>query len=222
MKIQGLDTIIEKGLKHKASTPPLLPIASVSCREFLYFEHCYPVVFTNEDSPKLVAFLGFSSYGKNLVKFSKEYPPVFASMLHPFVVDIDEDEPRLFYVEDDNFLSTSGDNELFDENKNPTRFLEQIIKKASSYADDLLYTKKLAYEIKNSGILIQKKLEVSINGKNGSFDNFLIADRQKLNQLDDKTLANFAKGGHLELIFMHLKSLMHINNFINVIQDKKS
>lgn len=218
MKLQGFDSILQKGLKHNPATPPLLPISNVSCKELLYFEHCYPVVFTTDETPKLVALLGLSN-GKNLVKFSREYPPTFASILYPFVVEIKDDTPMLFYVEDEKFLSPNGVNVLFDEDKKPTRFMEQIIKKATAYANDLFYTGRLAKDILNAGIFVSKQIEIENNDKKAIFKDFLIVDREKLNALDDKTMLYFAKNGHLELIYLHLKSLMRMENFVNIFKD---
>lgn len=217
MTLHGFDNILQKGLKHNPATPPLLPISHVSCKELLYFEHCYPVVFTTDNTPKLVALLGLSN-GKNLVKFSREYPPTFASILYPFVVDIKDGTPMLFYVEDEKFLNPNGINVLFDENGKATRFMEQIIKKATAYANDLFYTGKLAKDILDSGIFVSKQIEIENNGKKASLRDFLIVDREKLNALDDKTMLYFARNGHLELIYLHLKSLMRMESFVNILK----
>ena len=46
-------------------------------------------------------------------------------------------------------------------------------------------------------------------------------DREKLDKLDDKTLADFARRGYLELIYTHLQSLSNLQILTNAIVEKE-
>lgn len=160
--------------------------------------------------PKLVALFGKDSNiiitkdFKGYVPASvKNYPFSLAEVGGEQVLCIDEDAPQL-----------SGDGQrLFNDDDTPSEFLGFAIDAMRAYNVELERTNVAIEEIKKAGILVNKELSVNINDKKVTLiKGFSVVSRKKLNELDDATLANFARRGYLELINSHLRSLSNLEN----------
>ena len=115
-----------------------------------------------------------------------------------------------------------GDGEKLFENGEPSKFTENLISVMKNYNDMDMRTKIAVSEIKKAGILESKELGVEKDGvKETLLSGFLVVNPQKLYELDDKTLADFARRGYLELIYNHLRSLGNLQILVDKIVEKK-
>jgi len=71
--------------------------------------------------------------------------------------------------------------------------------------------------------LINKELTVSDNDKKITLiKGFSVVSRKKLNELDDATLADFARKGYISLIDAHIRSLSNLQNLAAKILENES
>ena len=114
-----------------------------------------------------------------------------------------------------------GDGEKLFENGEQSPFLKNLVSVMENYNEMDMRTKIAISEIKKTGILESKELGVEKNGvKETLLRGFLVVNPQKLNELDDKTLADFARRGYLELIYNHLRSLSNLQILVDKIVEK--
>lgn len=210
MKLVALNPENHRNLSYHSDMIPPFPFAQIVASETIACEREFAIVFTNDVVPKLVALFGKDSNiiitkdFKGYVPASvKNYPFSLAEVGGEQVLCIDEDAPQL-----------SGDGQrLFNDDDTPSEFLGFAIDAMRAYNVELERTNVAIEEIKKAGILVNKELSVNINDKKVTLiKGFSVVSRKKLNELDDATLANFARRGYLELINSHLRSLSNLEN----------
>ena len=205
MKIEVLDTKKHANLQYHKDEYPQNPFVPVLANELGVLANNLVVVFTNEENPKLVALLGRT---KNVV-INKDYKGFMPSALlnYPFFLAPIQDKNVICIDIEAKQLKGKGE-PLFDKDGKATKFTEQLTNVMSNYNDIDIRTRIAVSEIKKTGILESKELGININGKEQTIiKGFSIVNVEKLNNLDDKTLADFARRGYLELIYSHLRSL---------------
>lgn len=208
MKIEVLDTKKHANLQYHKDEYPQNPFVPVLANELGTLANTLVVVFTNEENPKLVALLGRS---KNVV-IDKDYKGFMPAALlnYPFFLTPIQDKNFICVDLDAKQLNGKGE-PLFDKDGKATKFMENLTKVMSNYNDMDIRTRIAVSEIKKTGILEDKELGVVIDGKEQTIiRGFCIVNVQKLHELDDKTLADFARRGYLELIYSHLRSLNNL------------
>ena len=160
---------------------------------------------------------------ENLIidKDYKGYVPAIMQN-YPFTVAKVEDQTILCVDEDAPQLKGKGE-KLFKKNEEPSDFLKNTITAIQNYNAELAATQKALEEIKKAGILINKELTVSDNDKKITLiKGFSVVSRKKLNELDDATLADFARKGYISLIDAHIRSLSNLQNLAAKILENES
>ena len=77
-------------------------------------------------------------------------------------------------------------------------------------------SKKIIAELKSNDLLIKKDLRININSEEKTIlSEFYIIDIQKFVQLDDETVASWARKGWMGIFDAHLKS---ISNFEKILK----
>ncbi|KAB0581511.1 SapC family protein [Campylobacter sputorum] len=199
-----------KNITYHKEKIPNLAYTEILATEIISCERNFPVVFTNDASPRLIALLGKTS---NLIIDDnfKDYIPAYLQN-YPFLLAKVDKENILCIDEDAKEFSGDGE-KLFGDDGEPSKFLSQAIGAMKNYNAEFEKTITALEEIKKSGILIKKELSVTHeNKKYVLIKGFSIVSKKKLLELDDATLANFARKGYLELIHSHLRSLNNLEN----------
>jgi hypothetical protein len=78
-------------------------------------------------------------------------------------------------------------------------------------------SKKIIHELKSHDLLIQKDFKVTFDKEEKTLiEKFYIINREKMNTLDDKTLALWAKKGWMSIIDCHIKSLTNFKKVLAI------
>ncbi|MBO7370515.1 MAG: SapC family protein [Campylobacter sp.] len=198
-------------LPSAAFVPVIAPEAGICASNFV-------LVFTDEEESKLVALLGKT---ENILIDKDFKGAIPASVLnYPFFLAKIGDQNLLCI--DSEAKQLQGDGEKLFEKGEYSDFMKNLISVMENYNNMDMRTKIAIAEIKKTGILESKELGVEKDGtKETLLSGFLVVNPQKLYELDDKTLADFARRGYLELIYNHLRSLGNLQILVDKIVKKK-
>ena len=218
MKPEILDKEKHANLCYHKDELPSVPFVPVIAPEAGICANNFVLVFTDEEESKLVALLGKTEnvlVGKDfkgaIPASVQNYPFFLAKIGDQNVLCIDSEAKQL-----------QGDGEKLFENGEPSKFTQNLISVMENYNNMDMRTKIAVSEIKKTGILESKELGVEKDGvKETLLSGFLVVNPQKLHELDDKTLADFARRGYLELIYYHLRSLGNLQILVDKIVEKR-
>ena len=187
-----------------------------------------PIVFSAEENPSLFAItslgsenLAMNSEGKWLSSYVpavyRKYPFAYAS-----IKDNLEQKAVVIDIEAQNLSETEGE-ALFDEQSNQTELLKNTIQFLTSYEQEAMRTKSLAKIILDSGILEDRELSIGEGEtKQVLVKGFKVVSVEKLNALDDATLASWVRNGVISFINIHLKSLNNLQNLMNLLYQRNN
>jgi len=188
----------------------------------------FPIVFTNEENPKLVALvsLGGSSLALNEeYKWIDTYVPMFLRQ-YPFSVANakvdDENTAKVILIDEDSYLVSATEGKpLFDEDGNNTDTLNRAIDFLTKYDNQQNITNNVAKLIKESGILDEREISVGEDeNKQVLVKGFSVVDREKLNNLSDDILADWVRRGIITMIDGTIESLVNIQTLFNLYNAK--
>jgi len=188
----------------------------------------FPVVFTNDENPRLVAIvsLGGSSLALNdEFKWISDYVPMFLRQ-YPFSITNakvdDETTTKVILIDEDSHLVSATEGEaLFDENGNNTETLNRAMEFLKTYDSEQTLTNNVAKLIKDSGILDEREISVGEgDNKQVLVKGFSVVDREKLNTLSDDILADWVRKGIITMIDSTIDSLSNIQTLFNLYNAK--
>ncbi len=184
----------------------------------------YPIVFPEEGEE--VSPMGILSYVKDTNSYLDEkgnwktsYVPAYFR-LYPFALaktgrgnQAEGQEEMALCIDRDapHFESNMGD-PLFTADGKPVDFIMNIFNALKQHHQELTATKQIFKKVAETGILQSKELHVQINNQKNITQKFKIIDMEKLKQLDDKILADWARTGIMATIYDHVRSLSHLTS----------
>ena len=200
-----------------------IPSFPVLANEFELVSQSFPIVFTSEENPTIVAItslgnqnLAMNSEGKWLGSY---LPAVYRK--YPFTYASNQDNPEQRAVAIDVEAPHIGKDfgeALFDEQSNQTELLKGIIEFLNSYEQDAIRAKMIAKIISDAGILEDRELSIGEGEtKQVLAKGFRVIDIKKLYDLDDATLASWVRNGIISFINIHLKSLDNMQTLMNLL-----
>jgi len=139
---------------------------------------------------------------KYLPAFVRRYPFVFATPQDgkTFTLCIDESYPR--------FNQEGRGERLFNEEQKPTPFVERVLKFLEQYQIEFRRTQAFCKQLLELDLLEPMRAQAKLgSGQQLSLVGFLAANRDKVNGLPGDKLAELAKSGALELLYLHLNSM---------------
>ncbi len=182
----------------------------VLANEIAMVAETFPVVFTSDENPILVALTSLG--GENLAinedgKYITRYVPAFLRK-YPFSLANNKENPdqKVILIDESasNVSNTKG-KQLFDKDGEQTEILKNAIKFLSDYEKQNIATQTVAKIIKEAGILEDREISVGEgDDKKILVKGFQVVNREKLNNLDDKILAEWVRKGIITLIDTHL------------------
>ena len=140
------------------------------------------------------------------------YVPAFLRR-YPFVFAGAEGNERLTLCMDDAFdgFNTAGKGEaFFDDDGQPSTFLQGQLKFNQGYQDQSKKTQAFARGLMALGVLEPSKIDFQYAGKKASLGGFLTINREKFKALPAKKLKEMMKSDQLEACYQHLQSLNNL------------
>jgi len=175
----------------------------------------YPVIFTGgEAEPGLVALLGLQERQNLFVDGEGRwapgtYVPAFVRR-YPFVLAESEGRDELTVCIDDQypgFNETEGE-ALFNEAGQESEYLKGIVRFLERFRAEMERTAEFARRPAELELLVSKDLQITDGeGRRYRLQDFRIVDETRLAALDDETLGEFHREGHLGWVYAHLIAL---------------
>ncbi|MDD2358465.1 MAG: SapC family protein [Thiovulaceae bacterium] len=188
----------------------------------------FPVVFTADESPSVVALvsLGGTSLAINHeAKWVSSYVPSYLRK-YPFSLVSTQENPeqKVVLIDDASELFSKGKGKkLFQKDGEPSETLQNAIQFLTAHDNQMQTTKNVAKIISASGILEEKEISVGEGEEKKVLVNgFKIINKKKLNALSDDILADWVRKGIITFIDAHLKSLENIQQLFNMAHKRQN
>jgi len=195
-----------------------------------YAEACkeYPIVFVKAPDGGLmsVALLGFRQSENLYVDASghwdARYIPGYVRR-YPFIISEVSAEQLVVCVDEEcAALNTDGEGErLFDEQGEPSPFVNGMIQFMQEYQTDFMRTRAFMDHLQQLDLLKESNAKISLDA-GGEFliNGFWMVDEAKLAALDHEKMLELLTNGELDRIYAHLISLSNFNQFIKLATQK--
>lgn len=172
----------------------------------------YPIVFPADGSCIPTAIMGITENKNAYVdpkgQWKVPYVPFFVRM-YPFaLVPIDGQQDKLALCIDsdaEHFAGGMGD-PMFTADGEPNEFVQGVLNSLQTYHQELATTKALFTQLAEKELIVDRKIELSINNESKHIDGFKGIDMEKLMTMDDTFIAGLVKNGSLPLVYSHLQS----------------
>jgi hypothetical protein len=175
----------------------------------------YAIVFTgSEEAVGPAVILGLKPdenlYVDEQGKWNARYIPAFVRR-YPFVFSKSEDENKLTLCIDEQYAGWNQDgrgSRLFDANGEGTEYLDKMLDFVQEYEHESKRTLAFCRKLKELELLEPMTARFKLpSGQKASLTGFMAINREKLKTLPGETLAELAKTGELELMYVHLQSM---------------
>jgi hypothetical protein len=198
-----------------------VPLAAT---EFAAAAGDYPIVFVGEEElVRPVVLLGLKPeenlYLDEQGTWSARYIPAFVRR-YPFVFAKSDDGSTLTLCIDEGYSGWNQDgqgNPLFDSKGEGTDFLNKMFGFATAYQRDFDATLAFCRKLQELDLLEPMTARFKLpSGDKAQLTGFRAIDRDKLKALPGDKLAELAKSGELELIYLHLQSMRNIGEMLRL------
>lgn len=195
-----------------ASATNSVPVMAV---EFAKAASEYTIIFAGDDENIMPAVILGIQNDTNLFideagKWNAKYIPAFVRR-YPFVFSSgDNGKSFTLCIDEDyeGFNQEERGNRLFDDEGERTQYLDSVLNFLKEYQTEFNRTQLLSKKLIELDLLEPMQAQVKLNtGKQLSLSGFKAVSREKLHALEPEALADLAKSGALELIYMHLFSM---------------
>jgi hypothetical protein len=177
----------------------------------------YPIIFAGSEEALMPAVVLGLRGSENLYldgqnQWKAKYLPAFVRR-YPFVFSSSEDGKTFTLCVDEAFVGCNQEGRgerLFDEDGKPTAYVQNVLRFLQGYQAEFERTQSFCRKLKE--LDLYEPLQAQINLESGqivSLTGFMGVSREKLNALPGETLAQLAKSGELELIYLHLNALQN-------------
>ncbi len=182
----------------------------------------FPVVFSSDKMPKLVALTSLG--GKNLAinsegKYISRYVPAFLRK-YPFALakkDEESDEKVILIDEDAKVFSKTKGKQLFSKDGAETEVLKNAIHFLQEWDKQHQNTEAVLKTIEEADILEEREISIGEGeDKKILIKGFKVVNREKMNNLDDATLATWVRKGIISFVDAHLNSLSKIDTLFKI------
>lgn len=190
------------------TTAPLAPIEIVEAGKF------YPVLFSIENPVTPVAVLGLRERNVFLNdhnQWGDTYVPVHVRR-YPFILAKVENEDRYLLAADlaaPQLASPEGE-PLFAEGAEMNPYFDQVLELLNRFETNSVLGRAVFAELETSGVLDAKNLSFQEGDETHLIGGFRTVDKDKVNALDDATLARWVRNGLMSILEVHWASLQHL------------
>ena len=202
-----------------ASNTNSVPVMAI---EFMKAAGEYSLVFAGDKEQIMpAAILGIQNdtnlYIDDAGKWGAKYIPAFVRR-YPFVFSSGDDGQTFTLCIDEDYSGVNDDgrgNRLFDEEGERSEYLEKVLEVLKAYQTEYNRTQLLCDKLKELELLEPMQAQIKLNsGQQLSLTGFQAVSREKLAALEAEALAELAKSGALELIYVHLYSLKNFEEMM--------
>lgn len=192
--------------------------------EFRDIQSCYPILFTKD--PNTGGFLAAALFGlepkQNLFleddRWNATYVPALVQR-QPFLIaksEEDENKPPVVSLDVEHpRVNTAEGESLFDDDGNPTAFLEQKIALLDKLHQGLQHSAGFINTLLQHELLEQITLDLAFaDGEKRTLEGFYCIAEERLYQLEGDVLESLNQAGYLQPIFMAVASLSRIRDLI--------
>ena len=154
---------------------------------------------------------------KYLPAFVRRYPFVFSGSADggTFTLCIDESFPG--------FNQQGRGERLFDEQNKPTPYVENVLKFLEQYQIEFRRTQAFCAKLRELDLLEPMSAQANLlTGERVSLTGFMVVNRDRLNALPAEALAELAKSGTLEFLYLHLQSMRNFSGVMDRLGAKQS
>ena len=154
---------------------------------------------------------------KYLPAFVRRYPFVFSSSADSstFTLCIDESFPG--------FNQQGRGERLFDDQKKPTPYVENVLKFLEQYQVEFRRTQAFCAKLRELDLLEPMRAQANlVTGERVSLTGFMAVNRDRLKALPAEALADLAKTDALELLYLHLQSMRNFSGMMDRLGAKHS
>lgn len=188
-----------------------LPLA---LEEAVVAGRCMPLVLSGDEAPKLVALLGLGKGHCRAVgddgSWRLPYAPAAARRLPLALAPPAEDGGEQVVVIDVDSveLNPEGGEPLFGEDGQPGPVLQERIRLLEALVKKQAGDERILGEIADQDVLVEREVSVGEGEQRQVLlQGFRVVDQERLNELEDAVLADWARRGVLRMIHAHLESL---------------
>lgn len=183
--------------------------------EFARAAREYPIVFAGpEDEPFPLAILGLADRQNLFIAddggWSGDYVPAFVRR-YPFVFTSLDNGQTFTLCVDEAFSGCNEDGrgeQLFDEDCNTTRYLDNVLAFLREYQAEHLRTQAFARRMATLKLLEPVQANVAMtSGQKLALTDFKVVSRTRLKQIGDAALREMFTSDDLELVYLHLQSM---------------
>ena len=202
-----------------AATTNSVPLMAI---EFMKVAGEYSIVFAGEgDRIMPAAILGLQNDSNLYVgddgKWTAGYIPAFVRR-YPFVFSSGDDGKTFTLCIDEDYEGANDGGEgnlLFDDEGERTNYLNGVLDFLKEYQTEYNRTQLLCAKLIELELLEPMQAQIKLNsGQQLSLTGFQAVSREKLNALEDDKLADLARSGALELIYVHLYSMKNFTEMM--------
>lgn len=207
-----------------AATENALPIAPV---EFAQACIEYPIVFALDENGKngsTICLTGFRDKENVFVaedgKWDGDYIPAFVRR-YPFVLH-EQDNDNFYVLIDEEcpgYNAADGDR-LFDEEGKETPMFADFVRFLDFFKGQGTAARDFVSRLVELDLLVPQSITAQTSQGEMSLSGFHIVDEKKLVALDDATVRELFRGGHLALIYAHLASLGNVAKLLRRLEPR--
>ena len=179
----------------------------------------YTIVFTGSENAVLPAVILGVTGPENLYvdaegHWQAKYLPAFIRR-YPFVFSSTDEGKSFMLCVDESFkgLNQEGRGQrLFDDQKKPTAYVDGMLKFLQQYQVEFRRTRAFCTKLKELDLLEPVQAQVNLqSGGRMSLTGLMAVSRDRVKAQPGDKLAELAKTGELELIYLHLQSMRNFS-----------
>lgn len=215
-KVRVINTNEDRGLKYEpirdlsfAEKQTIIPILY---SEFKLFCCEYPIVFVGDEKPIAAIVVKLTEESENLAinkegRWRGAYVPAFLRR-YPFILaEVKKGVFSLAYDEESGCFGGEEGEAVLDENGKPTERIQKIIEFLNRYEEEMTATHRFVETLKEKRVLDESVLTYAVEGEEHRIGGFRSVVREKVNEVDDETLLEWARKSWLDLIAMQQLSM---------------
>ena len=190
------------------------PVVPLLCAEFAQAAREYPIAFLRNADQSLVPVVltgvpgGGNLYIDAAGQWNAHYVPAYARR-YPFVfAETAPDQLTVCFDQACPALNETEGSALFDDNGEPGKTLQQVLRLLSEYQSQALFSQTFMQRLDATDLLMDASAQANLgDGRSLALQGFLVVDEARFKALPEATLKDWFASGELGLIYAHLFSL---------------
>jgi len=201
-----------------------VPSAPLSATEIGAAARHFPIVFPDAEPFLPVALMSLKP-GENAFigpdgEWLADYVPAHIRR-YPFILGSTGDTDRfaIMIARDAPHISLDHGERLYDDDGEMTDVLTKAMEFLKTFHQETVATSEMIKPLIDKNMLIEKTYTVTReDGKQASYNGLRVVDAERIQTLDDATLAAWVRSGLMGLIYAHLNSIDNIRRLANLQQ----